>query len=121
MSAKHTPGPWLSDKWSATGPSCVTMNYAEQGAEENTPIGHYHGTTRIVSGSMVSVALVTADTKEEAKANVALISAAPELLEALELFVEDFTERNDPSTWMPGERAAIEQARNAIAKAKGQA
>ena len=118
--AKHTPGPWgNTNNWTSTGPSCVTMNYAEEGAKDNCPGGYYHGTTRIVADNMVSVALVTADAEDEAAANAALISAAPDLLAALEELRGLFDQFGMLSFVEPEEGSTAWNVEHAIAKAKG--
>ena len=55
-------------------------------------------------------------------ANARLIAAAPDLLEALEDIANDYADRFDmdsPST-NPGMKVVVENARAAIAKAKGE-
>lgn len=59
----------------------------------------------------------------EGLANAALIAAAPSLLEALIDVADDYSERFDmdsPST-NPGMKIVVENARTAIAKARGEA
>lgn len=58
----------------------------------------------------------------ETMANACLIASAPELLEALEDIASDYAERFDmdsPST-NPGMKVVVENARAAIAKARGE-
>ena len=105
MGTKHTPGPWHTDTGGAGCEFVIENQNQGYGAYTIAEIPEY---------------LESDYTRETIAANAQLIAAAPELLEALELFVEDFTERNEPSTWMPGERAVVEQSRKAIAKAKGE-
>lgn len=59
------------------------------------------------------------DQKEEALANAKLISAAPNLLEALEEIANDYADRFDLNSESTnhGIKYAIQQARAAIAKA----
>jgi hypothetical protein len=102
---KHTPGPWaiLDDKEpSAPGIeapsvefSVVVIGYPQHDAGDDAGV---HGRT-----------------PEEKMANACLIAAAPELLEALEMMVLDF------SDYPASERFhAFDLARAAIAKAKGE-
>ncbi|HCL3801970.1 TPA: hypothetical protein N2B48_006062 [Pseudomonas aeruginosa] len=83
---KHTPGPWCQDKWG----SLMT-----EGGQDVL----LRGITTISAGSDERIA--------EAEANTRLISAAPELLEALVALVE--CKQTTPELW--------EAARAAIAKA----
>jgi hypothetical protein len=55
---------------------------------------------------------------ERQRANARLISAAPELLEAVETLLDCFV--NDPLGWMDSSDIAIEKAYDAIHKAKGE-
>lgn len=50
--------------------------------------------------------------------NQALVSAAPDLLEAVETLLDCFV--NDPLGWMDSSDIAIEKAYDAIHKAKGE-
>ncbi|MHC9284000.1 hypothetical protein ACYTSD_29805 [Pseudomonas aeruginosa] len=68
--SKHTPGPWCQDKWG----SLMT-----EGGQDVL----LRGITTISSGSDERIA--------EAEANTRLISAAPELLEALDDVVSRLT------------------------------
>lgn len=93
MSAKHTPGPWdieygNSDssgggQWYEVGPAKVWYSYRSSDEEE-----------------------------QRAQANAHLISAAPDLLEALQVIAAD-------SRWLSGEPTLL-MARAAIAKATGE-
>lgn len=95
MTAKHTPGPWTADEW-ATG-------YTVSSDLEHYSVCHLEGCNN-------------------AEANARLIAAAPELLAALEAFI------GLPFP-MPGQKSSnrgwsdfqayCDQARAAIAKAKG--
>jgi hypothetical protein len=94
--SEHTPGPWILRE-----DSCVVVD---------SVVGYPIAGTR------------TKRPDEENAANAILISAAPDLLEALEEITNDYSERFDldsPST-NPGIKTCIAQARAAIAKAKGQ-
>ncbi|MFU7023757.1 hypothetical protein ACM75T_30090 [Pseudomonas aeruginosa] len=89
---KHTPGPWCQDKWG----SLMT-----EGGQDVL----LRGITTISAGSDERIA--------EAEANTRLISAAPELLEALEACVARITEEVADAEFLD----EVEQARAAIAKA----
>lgn len=54
----------------------------------------------------------------ESEADANLISAAPDLLEAIETLLDCFV--NDPLGWMDSSDIAIEKAYDAIHKAKGE-
>ena len=85
---KHTPGPWQ--------------------IEPEFPFEVHKGHSIAVVKEMVLC-------EDESLANAALISAAPDLLEALEAFraIDAF------EGWHPKYREAIEKAEAAIAKATG--
>lgn len=96
-SVKHTPGPWVVgvtvDRTHGDWPV-----FRLRGLEDPNPDG------------------------AEVQANANLIAAAPDLLAALEamdryFFIEDHTEDGDPEAY----RALYEQARAALAKARGDA
>ena len=64
---------------------------------------------------------IVGETREERNANARLIAAAPDLYTALEEITLDYADRfdlDDPST-NPGIKAVIEQARAALAAARG--
>lgn len=108
MEAKHTPGPWHSNK---------DFNvFAE-------PNG-----TRLAGCRVCSVNNYYSDTLGESTTNAKLIAAAPDLLAALMLFCcavpsGDYFAKADPDGIGPnvGKSCddAKEKARQAIAKAKG--
>jgi hypothetical protein len=92
--AGHTPGPWTN-------------------GGEGRSIGRDEEMTFIFAASQANV------TKKEQRANVRLACAAPDLLEALELY-DEFSKANDD--WrddddIPG---FVIKAREAIANAKGE-
>lgn len=93
MSAKHTPGPWYSE-----------MNVD---GEINTWAFDDPGSPRI--------GVAKAYKNKNAEANARLIAAAPDLLAALERVLECRRFKISLDT----NAAALEQARAAIAKAKG--
>lgn len=106
--SNHTPGPWVfSDNtklgWK-TNPYSVSVKRK----------GHFTAVADIPNRKLL--------TDEEKKANARLISAAPDLLEALKEITSDYAERfdlDDPST-NPGIKSSIKLARAAIAKATGE-
>lgn len=87
--SKHTPGPWCKDKWG----SLMT-----EGGQDVL----LRGITTISAGSDERIA--------EAEANTRLISAAPELLEALQVCIQQITALCSADD-------VPDQARAAIAKA----
>jgi len=96
MSARHTPGPWEA---------CKVGDY-----------GDYDGQCLVVLGDDMRVA-VTLGSDKTAKANARLIAAAPDLLEALQVMVKQFTKV--PSTYLDSKARGMAHA--AIAKATGEA
>ena len=101
--SKHTPGPWLT-----AIQECHTGDIATV----------YHTTDGWVSIWSENWAITGMD-REEQSANARLIAAAPDLLEALKLMVEQFTKGNAPSTVKDSETRI--KAHAAIAKATGTA
>lgn len=106
MSAKHTPGPWTLD-------------------EDRTDI---HGDPRVLDalGRQVISSVVdwhddyaTPEQKAEVRATLNLIAAAPDLLAACEVALEDLQMRALDEQPMPGQMVAAERLRTAIAKARG--
>lgn len=98
--SKHTPGPW-DFSWQIQPNGCPT-------------VGH--------KGLMVCMVAHSAkqeDQRETALANAALISAAPDLLEALQLMLETRTQEKHLWNAKPGESPLHDRARAAIAKATG--
>ena len=98
---KHTPGPWAADSLS------TMITAARDGGSVSIADVHFERPT--IAGPPISY--------EEATANALLISAAPELLAALQVMVLTpgilaHLEAADPM--------ALAQARAAIAKALGQ-
>ena len=102
MSAKHTPGPWNTDR--QNWPFELTGRYHRVISEERFPAAFIPAWSEPGPGEV--------DGTEEAKANAHLISAAPDLLEALKTLVGPI--------WSPQESAdAVAKACAAIAKAEG--
>jgi hypothetical protein len=90
---KHTPG-----KWWASGLEVGTAPMMD-----------------------VKIARVSGANFDEAKANACLISAAPELLEALILLEAEMVASGNAGSVDYGWKPAIEKTRAAIAKARGEA
>lgn len=98
MKTQHTPGPW----------------YIEDDFIEPNQ--------RKISCQGLGLALTFGDTEEEAQANAALVSAAPELLEACLQLIDLFDNRDAVLTF-PGvsdNANALTNMRVAIAKARGE-
>jgi hypothetical protein len=96
MNNTHTPAPW-SIEWDH---------------QSNTP----EFIRAFVDGEMEDVAIVTPDTPV---ANARLISAAPDLLSALEFLLADYIAINGEK--LTGSIVPADKAREAIRKAKGEA
>lgn len=94
--SKHTPGPWTVVSEGMASPKVVDAN----------GLGICH-TTYAPTG---------------AEANACLIAAAPELLEALRMFVVWYGRRDKHDTLLPPkmQEAELAQAMRAIAKATGE-
>ena len=93
----HTPGPWLVE-----GRTVYALN--DDG---------YNRFSALVQDAHTP--------GDELEANARLIAAAPELLEALEDIANDYAERfdMDSQSTNPGMKVVVENARAAIAKARG--
>lgn len=91
--SKHTPGPWFIDK----GYLCA------EGEDRVLYLAKIHSWAR--------------DAPEEGKANARLISTAPELLEALELWQKLGNEGASCDDW----ESCLRMRDAAIAKARGEA
>lgn len=109
--SKHTPGPWLLQE---------TTVYALN--DERTPVNRF--TASIDSGWLNEKARIS---REEVHANARLISAAPELLEALKCLASIVDKMGDmadvfihPRPWRElGCEDALAKAKASIAKARG--
>jgi len=101
MNTKHTPGPWkVTD-----GP--------QYGYNKLRRVDSEHGQFGTVICERFSAESVEG-LNEEIEANLALIAAAPDLLEALNFLLEAAT----PGNFSPSDRqAAFDKARAAITKA----
>ncbi len=100
MGIKHTPGPW---RVSSESPRIIKKDYRAIGSDAGFLIASTMGHDK--SGFYAS--------EQEADANALLITAAPELLEALEELLAA-TQHLEPCP------ATADKARAAIAKAKGE-
>ena len=104
MSAKHTPGPW----------SLKTYTYFSGGTAQGDVIDADGRTIRVCGVSLTST--------PESQANARLIAAAPELLEALRTFADEYVamiNSGDCGFWNPEDEDKVKGARAAIAKATG--
>ena len=97
MNAKHTPGPWDWDAQGQNGHNGLFNIYILDSTKRK--IGTLYGRG------------------DEREANGRLIAAAPEMLEALELLVEEAREDSQNASLMD----AFQKARAAIARATGDA
>jgi len=93
MTHTHTPGPWKIDG-----------NYILSGC------GNYH---------LSLMTMIDEDMDDEWKANARLISAAPDLLEALEGLLHGSRKVTSQEDWNAEREEASATARAAIAKATG--
>ena len=97
---RHTPGPW------AVEDSTVIWSTVQDPPETSYDLG-----TPIAEVRTMKSLLGPAYSRETVAANARLISAAPDMLEALERFVEDCSNE---------ECEFCIKARSAIAKARGE-
>jgi hypothetical protein len=104
MKTQHTPGPWaVRDHWADEGAFEV---YPTRGGEPK--IGQW--------SALAEVPEYGPNDAPEAEANARLIAAAPDLLEALELMLENL----DAMYVVSPASSAHKKARAAIAKATGE-
>ena len=108
MSAAHTPGPWTYSRSDQFGD---TRFYIAQ--QEGAPYTPRYSDVATLIAETVSLELLTIQ-----EANARLISAAPELLAALEAIMPDAVGNHIGG---PDTQARIDAARAAIAKATGSA
>jgi hypothetical protein len=103
VSAGFTPAPWE--------------------AAELGDYGDYDGHCRVILGDDIRIAVVLHGGSpamcEENDANARLIAAAPDLYEALDRVVHKFGGVQNPPL-SPGQSAALQAARDALAKARGE-
>ena len=97
---KHTKGPWKA---------CEHGGY-----------GDYDGNCIVILGDDLRVAIVLGSDNEETNANARLIAAAPDLLEALENLHANIAEYARINNLGGFDNQDMQQARAAIAKAKGE-
>lgn len=111
--ANHTPGPWLvKTDWLA----CSRYEYQEI-------VHETHPGSIVLDSICTLMAHEWLAKPDERRANAALIAAAPELLEALQVLLDqvDYTAGNCGITEMVGAvlpKEIIQKARTVIAKAK---
>ena len=110
--SKHTPGPWELHK-PAFGEQHIYVNSDHTVHGMKTKSGRQHICVVPYEGKKGAVAY-----HEMFNANARLIAAAPDLLEALKVMVEQFTKGSSPSTLKDSE--ARIKAHAAIAKATGE-
>lgn len=113
--SKHTPGPWIAD---------VAL---DQMFKESPGLEIFSATkTKIGDNQFIANIGALGQSKEEKKANANLISAAPEMLEALELVVKRLTGdiqadiKFDTPFDSMAFRDLIDSCKIAIAKARGE-
>jgi hypothetical protein len=102
MEVKHTPGPWIEKEWT----ECLTI-FPHKGNEDEPgyPLATVHKDPK------------HGFTADRARANARLIAAAPDLLAALENLLNPIEKG-----WKVDDMTVrIEEARAAIAKARGDA
>ena len=95
MSLKHSPVPWTRPSWER----CAIYRGTQKVAHVNINTLHYEG-------------------------NAALLNAAPELLEALEILsghIDHLVNFPEVLALEPGMKISLEQARQAILAARGEA
>lgn len=101
--SKHTPGPWMVDT-NFRGEQFVQAGNTEYGIQ---PFGSCSCCGEYIHG----------DNQEEREANARLIAAAPELFEALKVFLE-YNDQGGPLSFNTD--AMWVKARTAVAKAEGE-
>jgi len=107
MTHTHTPGPWNADK-NFMGPD----TYGDGNSIPVFPRGGGVAICDVVA--VTGEGLSMPDVQARAEANARLISAAPDLLEALQMLLQQ-----EPREADSYDRAMWENARAAIAKATG--
>lgn len=94
--SEHTKGPW----------------FVTTGGDS------YYVESKLNGAMIQEVAWCGRTLHDEQEANARLMSAAPELLEAVETLLDCFV--NDPLGWMDSSDIAVEKAHDAIHKATGE-
>ena len=122
MNAKHTPGPWA-----IYGRAIYTADKRKHWIENRDRRAVYVAQVRARHDSEIGCHVDDVEDnpvcEQEAEANARLISAAPDLLEALERMLETaerLKEQVDYHEGFSGEYQSFKMARAALAKAKGQ-
>lgn len=111
--SKHTPGPWI---WSGGKDGDMTISHGlirEWGGPDGTQYADYEKC--VVGGCGCCNSPFGVEDQQEMEANAHLISSAPELLEALEAMLLQFSD----ACIIPEDDSACMLARKAISKAKG--
>jgi len=117
---KHTPGPWRISS-DAQGP-CMVMHPSLPGVAiancdaAHVPTNGYHSPA-VSEPEPCPDAYLGTTYRPERVANVRLIAAAPELLEALKAIVDCYGMGETPEKFAEHVRGFIEDARAAISKA----
>lgn len=100
---KGTPGPWLVNNWTSfDGEACLQVEAFEASGNRSLAIR--------VDGS---------SDPELGKANAALIAAAPDLLDCLQLLLFTRTQERGLQNTKPGESPLHDRCKAAILKAGG--
>jgi hypothetical protein len=105
MAEKHTPGPWTVNY----DPVEISKRIICIDAEDDPSLAQIHACDRGAGEVLV----------EQDWANARLIASAPELLEALEAITTAIELSPVPEAWGDALVSAVQQARAAIAKARG--
>lgn len=115
MNTKHTAGPWRVELYEGEHPYIIS----EQGKRWDNPVvcNLYDDVTPNDSVTMGA----WYESCDNAKANARLIAAAPELLEALEGVYRIIEAFGYTTALGKTQKARMDAARSAIAKAKGEA
>ena len=110
---KHTPGPWVSLEFAGEHPSVGIAVGNDSPADRRDKGKYWIASVPLVCplGSATPGAPLPGASPDEARANAALIAAAPELLEALKWASERVAGRGSFEDYMKCQRA--------IAKAEG--
>lgn len=108
--AKHTPGPWVSSfaKWQGYRLEIRPAAKAKGWTSGFAPIARVVGDKRVASDL-------------QRQADLRLIAAAPELLEALEILTDCLENSIELLSHDPADDARVKLARAVIAKATGAA
>lgn len=116
---KHTPGPWKIVRHMGFG-----INGVKETDDPECQMGFAGPNGERVCWFGQSANYEPTEGDEPSEADARLMVAASELLEALRLFVDEYTElvnSGDAGRWDPEEERKVIVARAAIAKAEGRA